>query len=113
MGFKVRGRIRIAKGLYINIGKNGVTSCSAKIGGTTINTNAKGRVKATSRICNGISYETTLREPNKQIDNEQHRQKRSLLYYMFLPTIWTFKLALFTLKLTFLPFVLMYKIFKH
>ena len=113
MGLKFRGRIRIAKGVYINFGKNGITSCSARIGGTTINTNAKGKIKATSRICNGVSYETTLREPSKQIDNEQRRQKRGLLYYMFLPTIWTFKLALFTLKLTFLPFVLIYKIFKH
>ena len=113
MGFRFRGRIRIAKGLYINIGKNGITSCSARIGGTTINTNTKGRVKATSRVCKGVSYETTLREPNKQVNNVQHKQKRSLLCYMFLPTIWTFKLALFTLKLTFLPFVLIYKIFKH
>ena len=113
MGFRFRGRIRIAKGLYINFGKNGITSCSARIGGTTINTNTKGRVKATSRVCKGVSYETTLREPNKQVDDTQYKQKRGLLYYMFLPTIWTFKLALFTLKLTFLPFVLMYKIFKH
>ena len=113
MGFRFRGRIRIAKGLYINIGKNGITSCSARIGGTTINANTKGRVKATSRVCKGVSYETTLREANKQVDDTRYKQKRGLLYYMFLPTIWTFKLALFTLKLTFLPFVLMYKIFKH
>ena len=110
MGFRFRGRIRIAKGLYINIGKNGITSCSARIGGTTINANTKGRVKATSRVCKGVSYETTLREPNKQVNNVQHKQKRSLLYYMFLPMIWTIK---FSFILTFLPFVLMYKIFKH
>ena len=113
MGLKFRGRIRIAKGVYVNFGKNGITSCSARIGGTTINTNTKGKIKATSRICKGVSYETTLREANKHMDGTQYKQKRGLLYYMFLPTIWTFKLALFTLKLTFLPFVLIYKMFKH
>ena len=110
MGFKVRGRIRIAKGVYINIGKNGITSVSGKIGGTTINANTKGRVKATSKVCKGISYETTLREPTKQVDNVQYKQKRSLLYYIFLPMIWTIK---FSFILAFLPFVLMYKMFKH
>ena len=62
MGFRVRGRIKICKGLYINVGKKGITSVSAKVGGTTINANAKGRVKATSRVCKGVSYETTLKQ---------------------------------------------------
>ena len=111
MGFRVRGRIRIAKGLYINIGKNGITSCSARIGGTTINANTKGRVKATSRVCKGVSYETTLREPNKQVSNVQHKQRRSLLYYIFLaPVIWTVK---FSFIMAFLPFILIFKMFKH
>ena len=110
MDFRVRGRIKICKGLYINIGKNGITSASAKIGGTTINANTNGRVKATSRVCKGVSYETTLRRPNGQVNNVQYKQRRSLLYYIFLPMIWTIK---FAFTLAFLPFILMYKIFKH
>lgn len=110
MGFRVRGRIKICKGLYINVGKNGITSVSAKIGGTTINTNRKGRVKATSKVCKGVSYETTLRQPNKQIDNVQYKQRRSLFYYIFLPMIWTIKFAFI---LAFLPFILIFKMFKH
>ena len=62
MGFRVRGRIKICKGLYINVGKKGITSVSAKVGGTTINKNRNGRVKTTSKVCKGISYETTLKQ---------------------------------------------------
>ena len=62
MGFRVRGRIKICKGLYINVGKKGITSVSAKVGGTTINKNRNGRVKATSKVCKGVSYETTLKQ---------------------------------------------------
>lgn len=62
MGFRVRGRIKVCKGVYINVGKKGITSVSAKVGGTTINRNRKGRVKATTRVCKGVSYETTLKQ---------------------------------------------------
>ena len=62
MGFRVRGRIKICKGLYINVGKKGITSVSAKVGGTTINKNRNGRVKATSKVCKGVSYETILKQ---------------------------------------------------
>ena len=62
MGFRVRGRIKICKGVYINVGKKGITSVSTKIGGTTINANRKGRVKATTRVCKGVSYEATLKK---------------------------------------------------
>lgn len=62
MGFRVRGRIKVCKGVYINVGKKGITSVSAKVGGTTINRNRKGRVKATTRVCKGVSYETTLKK---------------------------------------------------
>lgn len=62
MGFRVRGRIKVCKGVYINVGKKGITSVSAKVGRTTINRNRKGRVKATTRVCKGVSYESTLKQ---------------------------------------------------
>lgn len=70
MGFRVRGRIKVCKGVYINVGKKGITSVSAKVGGTTINKNRKGRVKATTRVCKGVSYETTLKK-GKQTTNRR------------------------------------------
>lgn len=70
MGFRVRGRIKVCKGVYINVGKKGITSVSAKVGGTTINKNRKGRVKATTRVCRGVSYETTLKK-GKQTTNRR------------------------------------------
>ena len=62
MGFRTRGRIRVCKGVYINVGKKGITSVSGKVGGATINVNRKGRVKATTKVCKGVSYETTLKQ---------------------------------------------------
>ena len=62
MGFRVRGRIKVCKGVYINVGKKGITSVSGKVGGATINVNRKGRVKATTKVCKGVSYETTLKQ---------------------------------------------------
>ena len=70
MGFRVRGRIKVCKGVYINVGKKGITSVSAKVGGTTINKNRKGRVKATTKVCRGVSYETTLKK-GKQTTNRR------------------------------------------
>ena len=62
MGFRVRGRIKVCKGVYINVGKKGITSVSGKVGGVTINKNRKGRVKATTRVCKGVSYEKTIKQ---------------------------------------------------
>lgn len=70
MGFRVRGRIKVCKGVYINVGKKGITSVSAKVGGVTINKNRKGRVKATTKVCRGVSYETTLKK-GKQTTNRR------------------------------------------
>ena len=60
MGFRVNKRIKIAKGLSLNVGKKGI-SVSAKIGNTTIN--SRGRM--TTRIAPGISYSTNLAEGNR------------------------------------------------
>ena len=62
MGFRVRGRIKVCKGVYINVGKKGITSVSGKVGGVTINKNRKGRVKATTRVCKGVSHEKTIKQ---------------------------------------------------
>lgn len=116
MGLKIRGRIKLAKGLYINVGENGIASASCRIGGTTINANTKGRVKATSKVCKGVAYETTLKQPNKQVGNIQNKQNsfgKGLLLFLFFPMIVMFKLSVLIFKLTFFPLVLMFKILKH
>lgn len=67
MGFRINKRIRIAKGISLNIGKKGV-SVSAKVGNTTIN--SRGRV--TTRIAPGVSYSTNLKSgqrSNKRVSN--------------------------------------------
>lgn len=67
MGFRVNKRIRIAKGISLNVGKKGV-SVSAKVGNTTIN--SRGRV--TTRIAPGVSYSTNLKSDqrsNKRVSN--------------------------------------------
>lgn len=67
MGFRVNKRIRIAKGISLNVGKKGV-SVSAKVGNTTIN--SRGRV--TTRIAPGVSYSTNLKSSqrsNKRVSN--------------------------------------------
>ena len=79
MGFRVRGRIKLCKGLYVNVGKRGVTSVSAKVGGVTINKNRNGRVKATTKVCRGVSYEATLKQgratKTKEYSKKQINQK--------------------------------------
>ena len=56
MGLRVHKRIKIAKGVHLNVGKKGM-SVSAKVGNTTLN--SKGRV--TTRLAPGISYSTNLK----------------------------------------------------
>lgn len=66
MGLRVNKRIRIAKGLSLNVGKKGL-SISAKVGNTTIN--SRGRV--TTRLAPGISYSTKLGSSNTKKSNSQ------------------------------------------
>lgn len=64
MGLRVNKRIKIAKGMTLNVGKRGM-SVSAKVGNTTIN--SKGRV--TTRISPGVRYTTNLKSKNSSMKN--------------------------------------------
>ena len=64
MGFRVNKRIKICKGVHVNIGKKGL-STSVKVGNTTIN--SRGRVS--TRIAPGISYTTNLNSSNNNKAN--------------------------------------------
>lgn len=66
MGFRVNKRIKICKGVTLNVGKKGI-STSVKIGNTTIN--SKGRVS--TRIAPGISYTTNLKSGKKQTEKNK------------------------------------------
>lgn len=58
MGFRFRQRIKIFPGVYINIGKKGITSTSLKAGWFTTNINAKGVKNTVGAHGTGLSYET-------------------------------------------------------
>jgi len=60
MGFRFRKRIRLAKGLYLNLGKRGITSISKRVGRLTV-TGGKRGVHETARIGEGLSYSTGSR----------------------------------------------------
>ena len=64
MGFQVNKRVKLCKGVSLNIGKKGI-STSVKVGNTTIN--SKGRV--TTRIAPGVSYTTNLKAKSKASSN--------------------------------------------
>lgn len=57
MGWRIRKRIKICKGLYFNLSNKGI-STSAKIGNVTLN--SRGRMSA-SIPGTGISYSTSVR----------------------------------------------------
>ncbi len=57
MGLRFRKRIKLAKGLYINIGSKGVSSISAGLPGATINTKGHTRL---SLLGTGLYYQTNL-----------------------------------------------------
>lgn len=63
MGLRVNRRIKICKGLHLNVGKNGV-STSMNVGNLTYN--SKGRVSVKTGI-KGVSYSTVLKNQNKSI----------------------------------------------
>lgn len=77
MGLRVRKRIKIAKGLYINLGKNGVSSMSTKVGNVTFN--SKGRATA-SIPGTGISYSTTSSSHHRK---QNHIEKPGWISIMF------------------------------
>ncbi|GHA02938.1 hypothetical protein DC083_09620 [Ignatzschineria ureiclastica] len=57
MGLRFRKRIKLAKGLYINIGSKGISSISAGIPGATINTKGHTRLSLPG---SGLYYQTNL-----------------------------------------------------
>ena len=57
MGFRFHKRIRLGKGLYLNLGKRGITSISKRIGRVTV-TGGKRGIHETARIGGGLSYTT-------------------------------------------------------
>lgn len=62
MGLRFNKRIKIAKGLYVNVGKKGI-STSVKVGNVTYN--SRGRVTA-SIPGTGISYSKSLKAKEKE-----------------------------------------------
>ncbi|HET9373685.1 MAG TPA: DUF4236 domain-containing protein [Chthoniobacterales bacterium] len=57
MGFRFRKRIRLGKGLYLNVGKRGITSISKRAGRVTVTAGKRG-VHETARIGGGLPYST-------------------------------------------------------
>lgn len=53
-GFRYRRRLRIAPGLWLNVGKRGVNSASVRVGRTTLNS----RGTTSTRLVPGLSYRT-------------------------------------------------------
>lgn len=95
MGFRVRKRIKICKGLYINVSKTGI-STSAKVGNVTFN--SRGRMTA-SLPGTGISYSSNLKSDrsNPQV---VHNNKPSWLSICFW-TIIFFPVGIYKLILKF------------
>ncbi len=61
MPFRFRRRVRITKGLYVNLGKRGITSVSVGRRGATMNVNRKGSRETYSVPGTGMSYQTKRR----------------------------------------------------
>ncbi|EHK1058478.1 DUF4236 domain-containing protein [Salmonella enterica] len=74
MGFKFRKRIKIAPGVYINIGKSGITSATIGKRGASVNIGKKG-VKATSGIPGtGLSYTSGNLLAGQKNPTEKHAE---------------------------------------
>lgn len=58
MGFRFRNRIKIAPGVYLNLGKKGVNSLSVGAGPFTTNMNKEGIKHTAGLHGTGLSYET-------------------------------------------------------
>ncbi len=61
MPFRFRRRVRLAKGVYVNLGKRGITSMSVGRRGTTMNVNRKGTRETYGIPGTGMSYQTKRR----------------------------------------------------
>lgn len=58
MGFRFRNRIKIAPGLYLNLGKRGINSLTGRVGAFTTNYNRSGFKHTVGLHGTGLSYET-------------------------------------------------------
>ena len=61
MPFRFRRRVRLAKGVYVNVGKRGITSMSVGRRGATMNVNRKGTRETYGLPGTGMSYQTKRR----------------------------------------------------
>lgn len=71
MGFRFNKRIKIAKGVHLNLSKKGI-STSVKVGGVTFN--SRGRISA-SIPKTGISYSTNLGTKKKKAPQNNKPQE--------------------------------------
>ena len=61
MAFKFRKRVKIAPGIYVNLGKEGVSSLSVGAKGATVN--FKGSSQRGTRSSAGFTYSEYMRAP--------------------------------------------------
>ena len=74
MGVRFNKRIKIAKGVSLNLSKRGI-STSVKVGKSTIN--SRGRV--TTNLGNGLSYQTSLTPKKRKIKRGNEIKEISVL----------------------------------
>ena len=64
MRFSFRKRVKIAPGIYVNLGKKGVSSLSVGAKGATVNLKGKtGSSQPGHRSSNGLTYSEYMRAP--------------------------------------------------
>ena len=88
MGFNYRRRIKICKGVHINVGKKGI-STSYKIGNVTVNPK-RNRITARTPI-KGLSYTTTITNKNNNTTKVKRKRSKLFDFFMFNATggLWT------------------------
>lgn len=76
MGIRFKKRIKIAKGIYLNVGKKGV-SVSAGLKGLTINSNGRMTVSLPG---SGLSYSTKLTQNNQTVSDRSCNRRQPQNY---------------------------------
>lgn len=75
MGLNYRKRISLGNGTTLNIGNNGISSVSQKVGNATINSKGTMSVK----LGNGMTYRTSTKPSQKKGSNHNNANLSSLL----------------------------------
>lgn len=75
MGLNYRKRISLGNGTTLNIGNNGISSVSQKVGNATINSKGTMSVK----LGNGMTYRTSSKSSKNKGDNHNSSNLSSLL----------------------------------